>query len=141
MNRSELEIRLNRLAQKSLALEEGRAWFLALNEAEVVDVLRSLAAMVQQAHPAEDEVASTITESGIERTHTAPSLLLRSDPLKTRLSKLTGLRGNQGVEGFVLLVLLLGIADGRRRRTACAQGCSHWWHSDLGQVERRGFGE
>ena len=39
------------------------------------------------------------------------------------------------VDAMRLVLALFAIADDRRRTTRCAQGCSHWWHGELSDVD------
>jgi hypothetical protein len=47
------------------------------------------------------------------------------------VAKIIGLPEHEREKSFVLFLGLLAVADGRRRKTACAAGCTHWWHRDL----------
>ena len=48
--------------------------------------------------------------------------------LAEQLAKIINLPPDERVKAFRLLVALLGVADDRRRRRFCADGCGHAWH-------------
>jgi hypothetical protein len=79
---------------------------------------------------APQSVRAAIAQSGIKPTHT-PSVLMSRGPFAAQVAKVVALPEAEREESFLLFIALLGIADGRRRQTECAGGCSHWWHQDL----------
>jgi hypothetical protein len=123
-------VRLNQYAQGLRPMAEARAWFAGLAGDEKKGVLRELAAMLQQAHPVPPEVTAAIAQSGIKATHT-PSVLMSRGSFAAQVAKVVALPEAEREKSFLLFITLLGIADGRRRQTQCAAGCSHWWHQDL----------
>ena len=122
-------IRLNQYAQGVRPMSEASSWFASLEAGQRQDVLRVLAALIQQAHPRPTEIPEAIRKAGLKPTHT-PSVLLGKGPFTAQAAKVWGLPEEEQPRSFSLFVALLGIADGRRRRTECADGCSHWWHQD-----------
>jgi hypothetical protein len=123
-------VRLNQYAQRLRPMAEARAWFAGLGDEQKPRVLRELAAMLQQAHPVPSEVTAAIAQSGVKPTHT-PSVLMTRGPFAVQVAKVVALPQAEHGKAFLLFITLLGIADGRRRQTECAGGCSHWWHQDL----------
>ena len=118
---------LNRLAQGVDSMGDGIDWFNKLAIDDRREVLHELAVFVLQAHPTSDEAELAVARSGIRRTVT-PAILLVKSNLKDALMKIAHLPAGELERSFRLLVLLLGIADGRRWRNDCTDGCSHWWH-------------
>ncbi len=119
--------RLNRLAQGLTPLDGERAWFRSIPPADQTTILQELAAILQQAHPREDEVTRAVLLSGLKRTAT-PVVLIEKGVLLEQLAKIVHLPPGEAERSFVLLIHLLGVADQRRREEECAGGCSHWWH-------------
>jgi hypothetical protein len=123
-------VRLNQYAQGFLPMAEARAWFAGLSGEQKQRVLRELGAMLQQAHPVPSEVTAAIAQSAITPTHT-PGVLMSRGPFAAQVAKVVALPEAEREKAFLLFITLLGIADGRRRQSECAGGCSHWWHQDL----------
>lgn len=122
-----VEERLNRLAQDLDPLDGGEAWFRSLSFESRQGTLRTLAAMILQAHPSGDVVERAVQQSGLKQTYT-PVGLLRSGPLPDQLAKIANLPVDESIKSFRLLVGLLAEADRDRRNRDCAGGCAHWWH-------------
>lgn len=123
-------LRLNQYAQGIRPMVEAKEWFATFSIEHKRNVLRELAAMIQQAHPQPTEVEAAIAKAGIKHSHT-PSVLLSRGPFPLQAAKVVTLPDAEQAKAFLLFVALLGIADGRRRHTECVGGCSHWWHQDL----------
>jgi len=123
----DVEMRLNRIAQGFSSRDEGALWFGALSESERRDALRSLAAMIMQAHPGPDEVAAAIPASGLRPSHTPAVMLTKGTPAQAAY-RIANLREEEQLRAFLLLITLMGLADAARRRRDCQQGCTHWWH-------------
>ncbi|MEZ4299425.1 MAG: DUF5958 family protein [Polyangiaceae bacterium] len=121
---------LNQLAQGIRPMEAGLGWFSNLTETRRREVLQSLAAIILQAHPGAADVQEAIARSKLKPSHT-PAVLLGKGELGAQAAKIVSLPSSEQQKAFVLLVALLSVADGRRRRTECALGCTHWWHQDL----------
>lgn len=125
------DIRINRLAQGLESIEAGLIWFRNLGSAKQGEVLRTIASFITQAGAREEDVPTAIERSSLRATYT-PIVLLSRGSLKMQLPKVVNLPLEEREKAFRLLIALLAIADERRRRTTCANGCSHWWHQDLG---------
>ena len=123
---SDLTIILNRLAQGVDPLEGGVAWFNGLSVDDRRATLRKLRVFVLQARPTIDDAELAVARSGLRPTVTPAVLLVR--PNLIGLGKIPDLPLPELERSFRLLVLLLGIADERRRMISCANGCTHWWH-------------
>jgi hypothetical protein len=104
---------LNELSQGRRPLAEGLAWFESLPVDERRAVIRELAYYIVQAKATRDEVEVSIGLAGVKPGVT-PSVLLSRGPL--------------GEQSFRILISLLSVADARRRRVDCANGCQHPWH-------------
>lgn len=124
---NDLAITLNRLAQGLDSLESGVTWFNEMSLNDRKEVLRELRVFVIQAHPTHADAELAVMRSGVRSTATSAVLLLRPN-LRDAMGKITNLPELELERVFRLLLLLLGIADDRRKRISCANGCSHWWH-------------
>lgn len=132
------EIVLNQIAQGILPLSDGLDWFMANSPERRQQILLVLADMVYQAHPLQDEVPWAIQEAGLKPTYTPCVLLLKASSDRQRYHRarqIGGLPEHEQRKGFLLLLKLLEVADGRRRETTCKSGCTHWWHQDLRKSE------
>ncbi|WP_433087608.1 DUF5958 family protein [Dactylosporangium sp. CA-052675] len=123
----DVSIKLNRLAQGLDPLNDGVGWFHELALDDRRSMLRKLAVMVGQAHPRAEEIDAAVARSGI-RPGATPVVLLRQRGLGAVMAALAALPALELGRGFRLLMLLLGIADGRRRNEECKGDCLHWWH-------------
>ena len=126
---AEQSIYLNQLANGVVPLEEGERWFAAQELERQREILLGLTGFVQQSHPTPSEGLEAIQASRLKPTLT-PCVLLRNKDFKMGYSKIRLLPESELVPGFRLLVVLLGIADARRKKN-CPENCSHWWHRDL----------
>lgn len=121
------EVRINRLAQGIEPIETGVLWFRHVDAFKQEEVLRIIAGFIAQAGAREEDVPSAIEQASLRATHT-PCVLLSRGRRKMQLPKVVNLPSEEREKSFRLLIALLAIADQRRRRTVCADGCSHWWH-------------
>ena len=119
---------LNQLAQGLIPIDDGLSWFRSLSEQVQREVLVELAGYCSQAHPHRTEVGEAIDRAGLKPTFTPCVWLLRTDQPGREASRLASLPSSEHLKSFRLMVSLLSIADGRRRRTDCKDGCSHEWH-------------
>ncbi|XXX73574.1 DUF5958 family protein [Sorangium sp. So ce134] len=119
---------LNRLAQGLITEEEGRLWFGGLVEGEQRDVLGKLWFFAAQAGAREGDVDNAIARAQLKPSFT-PCVLLKTGRLKIQAAKVLGLPLAEYEKSFRLLSALFQIADERRRREECKDGCSHWWHT------------
>ena len=124
------QILLNQLAQGIVSASEGDAWFQAHNEDGRRRLLLRLTALILQASPRQEDAAVAISEAGLKQTLT-PSVLITKPDLKVQLAKLVRLPKSELPQVFKLLIKLLAVADGRRRRNKPLDLVNHWWHRDL----------
>jgi hypothetical protein len=124
-------VRLNQFAQGIQPVAAAKEWFVGLSGDQKLSILHALASMVQQAHPLPADVPVAIAKAGLKATHT-PSVLMSRGSVAPQLARVIALPEPEHVKAFLLFLALLGISDARRRSTECANGCSHWWHEDLG---------
>ncbi len=122
------DLRLNRLAQALDDLEGGLQWFEAQNETAQDELLLGLAAMIKQAGARTADVLSAVQEAKLRPTCT-PAVLLSKAPLDAQIAKAIQLPTNERHNTFLLLLMLLRVADSRRKADRCGGKCSHWWHN------------
>ena len=122
------KVRLNRLAQSLEGMGSGETWFRSCSSEKSRELLWALGSYVQQSGAVPADLGTAIEKAKLKATHT-PCVLLSKGPLKIQLAKGLALPASEHVKVFRLLVALLGIADGRRRREKCSGGCDHWWHN------------
>lgn len=125
---NERMILLNELSQGRRSLQEGLVWFGSLSIDEQRLVIRELAYYILQAKATQDEVEASIGLAGVKSTVT-PAVLLSRGPLREQLAKVGNLPESEMGKSFRILISLLSVADARRRRIECANGCQHPWHN------------
>jgi hypothetical protein len=125
---NERMILLNELSQGRRSLQEGLVWFGSLSIDEQRSVIRELAYYILQAKAIQDEVEASIGLAGVKSTVT-PAVLLSRGPLREQLAKVGNLPESEMGKSFRILISLLSVADARRRRVECANGCQHPWHN------------
>ncbi len=130
MPQIDMDIWLNQVAQGIHPLAEIVSSFDGWPDDEKRAVLRRANALVLQAGAGASDVALAIAQSGVRRTRTAPVVLTKGR-LDIQLAKISNLPAAELRDGLMLAISLLAIADGRRRNTKCASGCTHWWHKNL----------
>jgi hypothetical protein len=126
MNKTELQI--NKIAQGFLTLKDGIDWFDASDPITKKDILQSLSAILTQSHPTADEVEKGINRSELKRTYT-PCVLMAEKPFSEAVAKIRNLPDNEWRKTFILWISIFSIADKRRRKTECLDGCAHEWHN------------
>ncbi|QHP68429.1 DUF1493 family protein [Bradyrhizobium sp. LCT2] len=128
------EILLNQLAQGIASNPEGDAWFGAQSEDDKRRLLRGLSNFILQARPKPEDVVVAIAESRLKPTLT-PCVLIAMPNLRVQLAKLVMLPEFELPRVFRLLIELLAVADGRRRKERPLDRINHWWHRDLGDPD------
>ncbi len=121
---------LNKLAQGTRSVEDGKDWFQDLLPEKQLEVLREISVYIQQAGARETDVPEAIEKARIKETYT-PCALLKNGRLKMQLAKVLNLPSTEYLKSFFLLVSLFSVADMRRRSNQCKNGCSHWWHQSF----------
>jgi hypothetical protein len=129
---SETELLLNRLGQGVTPVAEGIRWFSNLAPAEQLAALRTLWNFAVQASLLKEDVDVAVVRSGLKSTFTPVVLMLSGGPTKIVAAKVLNLPPAEYAKSFRLFLALFQQADERRRRTACANGCKHWWHQTAG---------
>ena len=133
-----IELFLNQLAQGVKPLGEGEDWFGAQAVEVQREVLQTLVVFIIQAGAIGEDAGLAIRASSLKATYTPCTLLIKAaelDPrgsaeLRIRLAQIIGLPIDERRKSFRLLLSLLGVADGRRRKK-CIPPERHWWHRDL----------
>jgi hypothetical protein len=121
---------VNQLAQGIVDASEGESWFISHSTEDKRRILHGLNFLVQQASPRPEDAVEAVVSSQLRRTLT-PCIVVLTPNLKTQLSKLVHLSADQLPQSFRLLILMLSIADARRRKERPIDLANHWWHRDL----------
>jgi hypothetical protein len=124
----QIDVYLNRLAQELDSERGGLQWFGQLADNEQREVLSRLWLFSAQAGARECDVDAAIARAKLKATFT-PCVLLKGGRLKVQVAKVLNLPHVEYGKSFRLFLALFKIADERRRRTDCQNGCSHWWHA------------
>jgi len=122
------ELQINKIAQGFIELRDGIDWFDACDLKSKKEILLSLSYFLGQAHPTRKEVDDGIELCELKRTYT-PCVLMAEKPFNDALSKIKKLPESEWKKSFILWVTILSIADKRRRKTDCLNGCTHKWHN------------
>ena len=133
---AEERVQINRWAASPETWDAAASWFLTQSCEERRETLRETGCMALQAgcRPGDVDPASHLFHLKPSWT---PGVLMSIGRPKTQLVKVLGLPENELLRAFALLLGLLSIADLRRLRDHCANGCQHWWHRDLEDEEIR----
>ena len=143
MSRLENEILLNQIAQGVRSLEDGLKLLAEIPPVTRKELWSSLRMMVQQAHPALDDVEEAIKLSNLKPSFT-PCVLMLKDQRPHQVQRITQLPENEAEKSFMLLIAVFAITD-RRRRSSCPKDCCHGWHRDFGDpsilevIRKRGY--
>jgi len=122
------EVFLNAVAQGKASFDEAVAWFWRLPAETQQKANTWLCQAALQAQVAQEDVRLAIQNSGIRPTVSAATAL-STGTLQVQIGKLLHMKGKDARHAFRLLLALFAIADERRRRTICKNGCDHWWHN------------
>ncbi|MEU3405257.1 DUF5958 family protein [Streptomyces sp. NPDC006670] len=123
-DRARTESVVNGIAQELRTLDDGVAWFSELSPARRQEVLREVGHYAMQAHITAADGRAGVERSGVKRTAN-PAVMICMDPPRHGFS---GLPADEHVTAFRVLVSVFAVADTRRRRTHCKDGCGHSWH-------------
>ncbi|MEU9998076.1 DUF5958 family protein [Streptomyces sp. NPDC050848] len=119
---------LNELAQELRPMQQGIEWFESLSAEEQSTTLRLLSHFCTQARATTEDAPESIRRSGLRPTHT-PAVLIARGQIDQQLGKIAGLTPHdERLKSFRLLIAVLAVADERRRKRFCSDGCSHEWH-------------
>lgn len=130
MTINDLDVRLNRAAQGIDPVAHLAAAFDVWPEQERREAVRRLVLLALQAGARAEDATTALATSGVKPRRTAAVLLVKPG-LEAQLGKIANLPETELRDALLLALALLSIADGRRRATRCAVGCSHWWHGEL----------
>jgi hypothetical protein len=121
--------KLNLIAQGRIGEPEGKHWFSGMDHAGRKEVIDTSILMLLQAKLMEGDAQAAISRAGMRPSLPQCAVLVRGDlRWADRLASVGKASVNERERAFSLLLSLFWIADGRRRSTRCANGCSHWWH-------------
>jgi hypothetical protein len=123
--RSETERVVNEVAQGCRTLDDGAAWFSGLSPVGRQAVLHEVGGYAVQAHITAADGSAGVAQSGVKPTAN-PSVMICMDPPRYGFANLPG---DEHVKAFRVLVSVFSVADTRRRRTYCKDGCGHAWHN------------
>ncbi|MFG2267331.1 DUF5958 family protein [Streptomyces sp. NPDC048720] len=123
--RREIERVLNEIAQELRTLDDGAGWFSGLAPARQTEVLQEVAGYAMQAHITAADGRAGVARSGVKPTAN-PSVMICMDPPRYGFA---GLPTAEHVKAFRVLVSVFAVADTRRRKTYCKDGCRHPWHN------------
>jgi hypothetical protein len=120
---------LNRVAQGRLPFTDAVRWFENLPETVQPEWLSTIALMCHQAHPHREEIDPAITLAGLKPTFTPCLMIQKAVQPEHALDRIAALPAYERQKAFRLMFAMYCIADARRRRTQCKNGCSHEWHN------------
>ena len=122
------DIILNKIAQDRLTLEQGLDWFDNLDIQEQRKVLTLTSVYLEQSHPDNETIESSLELVPLKATMT-PLVILKTQPFKIGLSKIISLPDIEIRKAFITLVSLFKHSDTKRRSIWCINGCAHDWHN------------
>lgn len=125
---NETELKINKLAQELIPLEEGLAWYDEADSESRNKIMKALDLCIFQSHPTKEDIEKGIEKSGLKETY-SPCVLIRKKPLNEARQKVLNMPSLDKRRGFVLFLSIFGVADKRRRETQCKGGCTHEWHN------------
>ena len=120
---------LNRVAQGRLPFADAVRWFDSLPESEQPGWLSTIGFMCHQAHPRPDEIDPAIALAQLKPTTTPCVMIRTAQQPEHALDRIAALPADGRQKAFRLMFGLYCIADTRRRKTDCRDGCSHAWHN------------
>ncbi|MGW2232271.1 DUF5958 family protein [Streptomyces formicae] len=125
---NESTVMFNELAQERRPMAQGLDWFEGLGVEEQFAALRLLSHYCVQARATSDDGPESIRRAGLRPTHT-PAVLITGGRINEQLGKIASLTPlDERRKAFRLLISVLAVADERRRRLFCSDGCGHEWH-------------
>ena len=129
----EVLVRINRAAQGLDSHTHFFKWLSSLPHGERDHATKSLVIAVQQSRPTGHDVVAAVSANNMNPAHSCWIMLMRSLAVD-QIERVATLSGVDSERGITALILLLGVADSRRRQESdlCRTGkCHHWWHGDL----------
>ncbi|TAK64946.1 DUF5958 family protein [Methylobacter sp.] len=125
---NETELKINRIVQGVVSLNEGLAWYDESDLNLQNEIMRALDRCVSQAHPTKEDIEAGLKESGLKETY-SPCVLVKNKPFNEVRQKILNMCEPDKRRGFVLLLSVFRVADKRRRESQCKDGCTHEWHN------------
>ncbi|MBU2569018.1 MAG: hypothetical protein KJ725_03085 [Gammaproteobacteria bacterium] len=125
---NEAELKINKLAQGLLPLDDGLAWYDESDTESRNKIMKALDLCIFQSHPTNEDIEEGIKNSGLKETY-SPCVLVRNKPFNDARKKVLNMPEPDRRRSFILFLSIFGVADKRRRETQCKGGCSHEWHN------------
>ena len=125
------EIFINQYVQHIHGLEKMDRWFNSKDIHDKKRIVHNLLNMMIQAHPTYEEITNASIQLNLERSPATIKLMNQNKPYSKFGYELIHLPEADLVNCFNLLLETLSIADKRRFKKHCINGCNHWWHQDL----------
>ena len=125
---NEIELKINKLAQGMISLEDGLEWFDESSAKDKNNIMGTLDLCIFQSHPTAEDIEIGIASSKLKETY-SPCVLVRKKHLNEVRAKVRNMTGIDQRRGFILFLSIFSIADARRRETQCINGCTHDWHN------------
>jgi len=122
------ELKINKLAQGLIPLEEGLEWYDNSGAEDRESLMRALDLCVSQSHPTKEDIEKGIKLSGLKETY-SPCVLVQKKHFNEARNNIIHMPELDQRRGFILLLSIFGVADERRRETQCKGGCTHEWHN------------
>jgi len=126
-------ILVNQVAQGVRPIEMLLSEVADLNDEQRGLYLADMTMIVRQAQARPEDVPVAIDRSRLKATFT-PCVLATKKALPDAMARLRSLPRSEDDKSIRLLLALFQVADARRR-LACGDTCTHWWHKDLGDEE------
>lgn len=125
------EIFINQYTQHINSLKKLDEWFNLQSVQNKKNTILNVLDMVIQAHPTYDEISLAACTLNKRNSSSATKLLNQNKPYYKYGYELIDFPEQELLNSFNILLVTLSIADSRRKREECANGCTHWWHQDL----------
>ena len=122
------EISINKIAQGIIPLEQGMEWFQSSNDETRIKIMKTLDLCIYQSHPSKEDIEKGIELSGLKTTY-SPCVIIRVKPFNEVRQKVLRMSGIDQIRSFKLFVNIFSVADARRRKEQCVNGCTHDWHN------------
>lgn len=124
---SPIDLIINKFAQGLIDLNFTQDWFETHeNKREIITWLRQY---VEQSHPNEEVLKTSILTMPIEQSMTPIVLLKTNKPLRNALMAINKLPENEMKKSFVVLLWLFKTSDTYRREHFCKGNYQHEWHN------------
>ncbi|MDN3649605.1 DUF5958 family protein [Reinekea marina] len=114
-----------------IPLKDGFEWFSNSSDAKKNEIMKSLDYCIYQSHPTVKDIEEGLIKSNLKETY-SPCVLIRKKPFSEVRQKVLRMNGLDQERSFKLLLSVFSVADERRRKTQCIDGCDHEWHQISG---------